>query len=495
MKKILSMLAVVAMTASFVACDDDETTPDGPMVTAPAVTSVQVGASVDIAFTAIVPGGFKSAEVTAEGGTATVKTPLAAGATEGQVVVTFTANQSEGTSTVTLKVTDNNNKVDSETAALTKLAVVKEFVVSANIGEDVTWETGKTYILAGRITVLSGATLTIEPGVLVKGQAGTQANATALLVARGGKLMAEGTADLPIVFTTTSDELTPEDIAAGNIASPNLDPTTNGYWGGLIILGNAPISASAAEVQIEGIPTSDPNGLYGGNDPEDNSGVIRYVSIRHGGTNIGAGNEINGLTLGGVGAGTVIEHIEVVANQDDGVEWFGGTVNVKNLVVWNVGDDAVDTDQSWAGTLDNFVVVSPAGSCFELDGPEGAMKAGHVIRNGTVIASSDEITAGALLDVDPTSIVELQDIYFTAIKTGQLFGYIDQSPFTGTCNDNGCPFSGIELQLPTGTVLTDFIQDGVTPAGVSGVTSPTVGADLDVFGWTWTAKAGIFAGL
>jgi hypothetical protein len=117
-------------------------------------------------------------------------------------------------------------------------------------------------------------------------------------------------------------KITKEQVAAGDFKSPNLDASTSGLWGGLIVLGKAPISASSNEVQIEGIPTTDPNGLYGGTDNMDNSGIIRYVSIRHGGANIGNGNEINGLTLGGVGAGTTIEYIEVIGNQDDGVEWF-----------------------------------------------------------------------------------------------------------------------------------------------------------------------------
>jgi len=130
-------------------------------------------------------------------------------------------------------------------------------------------------------------------------------------------------------------------------------------WGGILILGNAKgsFAGGVTEVQIEGIPASDTNGLYGGSNDADNSGVLKYISIRHGGANIGEGNEINGLTLGGVGSGTVIENIEVVANQDDGIEWFGGTVSVKNALVWNSGDDAVDTDQAWAGTLDNFIVI------------------------------------------------------------------------------------------------------------------------------------------
>ena len=100
-----------------------------------------------------------------------------------------------------------------------------------------------------------------------------------------------------------------------------------------------------------------------------------------GGANIGEGNEINGLTLGGVGSGTVIENIEIVSNQDDGIEWFGGAVSITNAVVWNTGDDAIDTDQAWSGTLDNFVVINPGDECFELDGGEGDFNNMHTITN------------------------------------------------------------------------------------------------------------------
>src|SRR5690606_21337483 len=188
--------------------------------------------------------------------------------------------------------------------------------------------------LAGRLFVNDGTTLTMEPGVIIKGEAGTGTNATALVVARGAKIHAEGTPSQPIIFTSVADEIEP-----GMIVSPNLDPDINGLWGGLIVLGQAPISVSsnASDFQIEGIPPSDVRGLYGGNNPEDNSGVLTYISIRHGGANIGEGNETNGLPLGGVRRGTIIENIEGVAKQDDGIEWFGGTVNVKNAVVWNAG--------------------------------------------------------------------------------------------------------------------------------------------------------------
>ena len=152
-------------------------------------------------------------------------------------------------------------------------------IISENITANETWYADTVYQLGGRITVTAGATLTIEPGTVIKGEAGTGANATALLIARGAKLMAEGTASLPIIFTSVADEITHDQLLTGDFKSPNLDATVSGLWGGVIVLGQAKISASNAsgdvsEVQIEGIPTSDANGLYGGSDDTDNSGVI-----------------------------------------------------------------------------------------------------------------------------------------------------------------------------------------------------------------------------
>ena len=359
-------------------------------------------------------------------------------------------------------------------------------IVTSNISSSTTWTSDKVYQLGGRITVLDGVTLTIEPGTIIKGEAGTGANATALLVARGGKLIADGDADAPIIFTSVADEITPADIAAGNFGSPNLDPTINGLWGGVIVLGKARISASnedsgedLTEVQIEGIPTSDPNGLYGGSDDADNSGIIRYISIRHGGANIGAGNEINGLTLGGVGNGTVVEHIEVVANQDDGIELFGGTVNVSNCMFWNIGDDAVDTDQSWAGTLDNFVIITPSGNCFELDGPEGTYVAGHVIRNGSVIASSEDVTSQDMINTDDNSVVDLENIFITSIADGQV---INRTEYT----EGNVTFTNVTLDVVPAN-LADYVN-GTVVSGISAGTTPQ--ANTSVLSWTWASQAG-----
>jgi hypothetical protein len=289
--------------------------------------------------------------------------------------------------------------------------------------------------------------------------------------------MAEGTAEAPIIFTSVADMILP-----GEIASPNLETTLNGLWGGLLILGNAPISADAPSVGIEGIPASDLNGLYGGTDPLDNSGSIKYISIRHGGANIGEGNEINGLTLGGVGSGTVIENIEVISNQDDGVEFFGGTVSVKNAIFWNIGDDAVDTDQSWAGTIDNFIIINPGDGCFELDGPEGTMEARHTIINGSVKAMDAE----GLVDLDDNSIVTMSNIYFFEVKAGQDF---DLKP-------TGLTVTDLEATLPDGALVTDFFKGGSDAAvTIVAAGARSVGADAaDFADWSWASVSGTLTG-
>jgi hypothetical protein len=343
------------------------------------------------------------------------------------------------------------------------------------ITEDTFWNADSIYQLSGRVTVTNGATLTIEPGTIIKGKPGSGANASALVIARGAKLIAEGTEDAPIIFTSTADNISIEDIEAGIFSSPNLNPTINGLWGGIIILGNAPISASndvgdVSQVQIEGIPTSDPNGLYGGNNSDDDSGILRYVSIRHGGANIGSGNEINGLTLGGVGSGTVIDNIEIVANQDDGIEFFGGTVNVDNVVVWNVGDDAIDTDQAWSGTLNNFVIITPTGHCFELDGPEGSLIAKHTIKNGEVRASGAE----DLINMDDNSRVNLENIYFTDIDPSQKINRV-------TFETGEVTFTNIFLDVDV-LDLANHIN-GTPPSGIQiGTISQ---ANKSGLGWTW----------
>lgn len=417
--------------------------------------------------------------------------------TNGQVVnFQYTPTIAESGTTITFEFTaeDSDGDETSVTHVLTVNApTFPKVVVESNITTNTTWTKNNIYELATRVTVVSGVTLTIQPGTVIKGQPGTGTNATALLIARGAKLIADGTANEPIIFTSTSDNLIP-----GQIASPNLSSSTNGLWGGLIVLGNARIAAVASEVQIEGIPATDTNGLYGGNNDADDSGIIRYVSIRHGGSLIGAGNEINGLTLGGVGSGTVIANIEIVANQDDGIEFFGGSVSVTNALVWNSFDDALDTDQSWSGTVNNFVIVAPnTGSGFELDGPEGtggkltAGSAGdHKFTNGTVYAGAN---IADLIDFDNNSNVQMSNIYFFGISNNTAVKeYAAMIAFANSTSS----VAGFQYTLPADKDAA-VVFAGIEAAKLTSVTlaTKTVGADMTQFGWTWARVSGALAGL
>lgn len=242
------------------------------------------------------------------------------------------------------------------TAAVPASAAVIQ-VTDADIaaGSNVVWTSDNTYMLNGFVFVDDGASLTIEAGTVIKGMPGQGENASALIVARGGMIFANGTRQAPIIFTAEADDVNdPFDLPAD----------TRGQWGGVIILGNATLNSGdedeatpGIQTAIEGIPTTEPRGQYGGPDDNDNSGVFRYCSIRYGGTDIGAGNEINGLTMGGVGSGTTIEYVEVYNNQDDGYEWFGGTVNTRYLVSAFNGDDSFDIDQGWRGMNQFWFVI------------------------------------------------------------------------------------------------------------------------------------------
>lgn len=367
------------------------------------------------------------------------------------------------------------------------IVITEGVQVTSNITANTTWSKENIYVLTKRVYVESGSTLTIEPGTIIKGQTGAGANATALVVKRGGKLMAEGTASEPIIFTCVADE-----IAQGETVSPNMDAGLAGLWGGVIILGNAPVSVeTGTETAVEGIPPSE-GALYGGSAADDNSGVIKYISIRHGGSDIGDGNEINGLTLAGVGSGTVIENVEVVANSDDGIEFFGGTVNVTNAVVWAAGDDAIDTDQAWAGTLSNFVVVcgSATDHALEIDGPEGTMLDGHTLTNGTVYGSE----GAELANFRSGARGNFNNIFFTGFPNPADDGRGDFA-FSGDDTqanfDNGIlVFSNIQATSPAdGVALTDVFKNG-TDAHASFVQNGSVGANATALSWTWTSQSG-----
>lgn len=201
-----------------------------------------------------------------------------------------------------------------------------------------TWRKDRDYLLEGLVFVNDGQTLTIEPGTVIRAKTGQGSAASALIVARGGVIIADGTAADPIIFTCENDDL-----------NGSVQTEAKGLWGGVIILGAASLNNLYGENHIEGIPLSEPRATYGGIFDNNYSGIFRYVSIRHAGTNIGDGNEINGLSLGGVGSETIIDHIEVISNADDGFEFFGGTVNAKYLIASFCGDDSYDYDEGFRG--------------------------------------------------------------------------------------------------------------------------------------------------
>ncbi|MFT6058637.1 MAG: hypothetical protein ACJAS5_000058 [Lentimonas sp.] len=334
-------------------------------------------------------------------------------------------------------------------SALALSAGHAQTVVSSNVTSDTTWS--GTVVLDGTIFVKNNAALTILPGTIVRGQprsaAGTVGAPGSLIVTQNGQIFASGNAANEIIFTTAAVDADengiPDDsnadgfldswtsgaifydadpkaspletVAAGDISGAasrgqTLLSSNNALWGGLVILGNAPTNlGTAVDVAkkgfIEGL-TETADSLYGGDIANDNSGVLRYVSVRHGGDKLGDANEINGITLGGVGYGTTLEYCEVYNTFDDGFEFFGGTVNTNNLVVTFAGDDLFDGDQGWTGQNQFWVAVLPYNNIgdsggdksFEFDGDDSDKNVdfdgvvtpfpNYAVYNATIIANS-----------------------------------------------------------------------------------------------------------
>ncbi|MFO7936504.1 MAG: hypothetical protein R6V06_02735 [Kiritimatiellia bacterium] len=267
--------------------------------------------------------------------------------------------------------------------------------VTGDITVSTQWTADNEYILNTVVYIRDGATLSIEPGTVIRGLAedsGSSGNTTALWVCRGGKLIAKGTAEKPIIMTDEWDNnfpwVDPADFEWGyETINPNVDmPTKSKQWGGLVMCGRAYITDQTVstptshprilESAAEGInPDAQGSTLYGGSDDDDCSGVLSYVSVRYGGYKLEEASEVNGITLCGVGRSTQIDHVEVIGNQDDGIEFFGGTVDTKYVNISIIGDDSFDVDQGYRGRCQFLFIMQ--GFCNTEDGKFGGGWGNH----------------------------------------------------------------------------------------------------------------------
>lgn len=223
--------------------------------------------------------------------------------------------------------------------------VTASVAVSGTISQSTTWTADKRYVLSDFVGLSAPAVLTIEPGTVIYGGD----SRASLFVARGAKIIADGTNRRPIVFTS------PQRVGSRNQSD----------WGSLVLLGRAPLNVPGGSAFMEGLPSQEAY-AFGGNDAQDSSGVLRYVRLEFGGFAIATDREINGLTLAGIGSGTVIDHVQVLHNADDAFEFFGGTVNAKHLLGVGYADDGLDFDLGYTGAIQYAALIKRAND--EADG-------------------------------------------------------------------------------------------------------------------------------
>lgn len=310
----------------------------------------------------------------------------------------------------------------------------ENLILSGKITTNTTLKANKIYKLRGLVYVTNGATLTIEPGTKIVGEADKNG---ALVITRGSKIMAEGTAANPIIFT--SEKPSPK----------------RGDWAGVVILGNAPTNASFGGVtgvgEIEGgINNSEGLGLYGGTNPADNSGVLKYVRIEYAGYAFLPDKEINGLTFGGVGNGTTVDYVEVAYANDDSFEWFGGTVNCSHLISYKGLDDDFDTDNGYSGNVQFGIAVRDpqvadvsGSNAFESDndanGSALAPQTSATFSNMTIIGPINSAASGSVnalfqnaLQIRRNSSISVFNSVFTGFPVGL---FIDATKGTPTDNN------------------------------------------------------------
>lgn len=354
-----------------------------------------------------------------------------------------------------------------------------EVSVSGDIATSVTWSSDKFYLLNGIVRVKAPAVLTIEPGTVVKGVPGDNGVLPGtLVIERGAMLIADGNESSPIIFTSAEP--------AGSRAP--------GQWGGVVLCGRAPVNTPSGEFTLEG----NYGAVVGGGanpDPADNSGILRYVRIEYAGFPIEPNKEINSLTMGAVGSGTTIEHIQVSYANDDAYEWFGGTVNCKYLVAYKTNDDIFDTDYGYSGKVQfAFAIADPniadvsLSNAFESDndgtGTDNQPWTQPVFSNVTVLGpkqnhgdTPDDPDFGSGVHMKRNTRLHVFNSVIGGYPTGVL---IDGAPVAGNIVDN-------ELAFQNNIV---FAADG---AGQANANNRTVAANsispvvLDVQDWFSTS--------
>lgn len=345
--------------------------------------------------------------------------------------------------------------------------------LSGNLTSDLTLQSGIEYTLTGALFVKSGATLTIDAGVTVKALAG--GTDVYIIVERGGRIIADGTAASPITFTSSATNPTPGD------------------WGGIIINGNAPLSRQSGSDSNAATEVNNTI-FFGGNDATDNSGIINYVRFEYTGARIDDESEHNGLTLNGVGNGTTISNIAIFNGDDDAIEFFGGTVNASNILVVNAKDDMFDFTQGYKGTCSNIYGVREAGYTAVTSDPRGIEADGNLDGNSPTDIDQSVFTVNGITIINNGNTVDMSDAIkvrrgatatitnaYVALGTGASYSdFIDlddskgSATITTTVTAIGNPANGLDITDNKNSV-------GATINTSEGATG---GADTSVFAWT-----------
>ena len=364
---------------------------------------------------------------------------------------------------------DNGGETDAACPAGSTELSVTLCALPATISSDMRLVAGNDYLMEGRVTVGNGngelgedgnltdgtavqnVTLTIDAGVQMLGKTGTFAN---LVITRGSKIMALGNADAPIVFSSDDDGF-----------------DGSGEWGGLILHGYGPHNECAEAGVVCNIDSEGESGFAGGYDANDNSGVLNYVVVAEGGYEFSAGNEINGISLVAVGRGTEMDYIQVEGNSDDGIEYYGGTVNLKHGVFTNNLDDSVDWDEGFQGNLQYIFIKQSSngsGEAFEMD------------TQGTNLFLSKPTLSNVTIIADKKTPDDEFVLNFKAGSGGFFHNTVVSVAETNTTPLSRCiNVAGTDSEALVGTalVINNWIQDCAAGASDRGTLANVTGLD------------------